>query len=227
MTIDILDGQTTSVVDPGMDVNVAAGVTSTITSGDNIAFLDQLSDGATVTNDGILINLDESDEDVVVFIDNSENDITVINNGTFEGVNGVIFAEGDQVVIENNGIILNTGVADEGAVYFDREADGLPQTLINTGTITNSGGGAAVGFDAQLGQDPSGGTVNDESGTATFILNNSGTIENTDTVDSDSDAINLNGDPGTQNGFSRGSLEITAAGTTQINGQINLMTRYF
>ena len=222
MTIDILDGQTTSVIDPGMDVNAAAGVTQTITSGDNILFNDQVSDGSTVTNSGTLINLDTSDEDVVVFIDNSEDDITVINTatGTLSGVNGVIFGEGDTTTIINDGLIEGTGNADEGVIYFDRDADSNANTIINTGTIT-SVDGATIGFDSLLGTDGSSGTLFDETGTSLFVLDNSGIISNTGT-DSDSDAINLNGDPGTTGGVARGSIEISAAGVTQVNSQIEV-----
>ena len=222
MTIDILDGQTTSVIDPGMDVNAAAGVTQTITSGDNILFNDQVSDGSTVTNSGTLINLDTSDEDVVVFIDNSEDDITVINTatGVLSGVNGVIFGEGDTTTIINDGLIEGTGNADEGVIYFDRDADSNANTIINTGTIT-SVDGATIGFDSLLGTDGSSGTLFDETGTSLFVLDNSGIISNTGT-DSDSDAINLNGDPGTTGGVARGSIEISAAGVTQVNSQIEV-----
>ena len=222
MTIDILDGQTTSVIDPGMDVNAAAGVTQTITSGDNIEFNGQVSDGSTVTNSGTLINLDTSDEDVVVFIDNSEDDITVINTatGTLSGVNGVIFGEGDTTTIINDGLIEGTGNADEGVIYFDRDADSNANTIINTGTIT-SVDGATIGFDSLLGTDGSSGTLFDETGTSLFVLDNSGIISNTGT-DSDSDAINLNGDPGTTGGVARGSIEISAAGVTQVNSQIEV-----
>ena len=222
MTIDILDGQTTSVIDPGMDVNAAAGVTQTITSGDNIDFNGQVSDGSTVTNSGTLINLDTSDEDVVVFIDNSEDDITVINTatGTLSGVNGVIFGEGDTTTIINDGLIEGTGNADEGVIYFDRDADSNANTIINTGTIT-SVDGATIGFDSLLGTDGSSGTLFDETGTSLFVLDNSGIISNTGT-DSDSDAINLNGDPGTTGGVARGSIEISAAGVTQVNSQIEV-----
>jgi len=42
-------------------------------------------------------------------------------------------------------------------------------------------------------------------------LNNSGFITNTDIIDSDSDAINLNGDPGSTGGVQRGCLEDNGA----------------
>ena len=82
-------------------------------------------------------------------------------------------------------------------------------TIINTGTIT-SVGGPTIGIDTLLGTDPSSGTTGDEEGIARFVLDNSGTISNSDTADDgDSDAINFNGDPGTTNGVNRGCLEGT------------------
>lgn len=220
MTISIIDGQTTPVTNPaGEPVEALPGVTQTVTSGDNIELEDNTNDDTVINNGGTLINLDTDDEDVVVFIDNSEDDVIVNNldTGIMRGANGVIFAEGDGVTINNDGLIEGTGNASEGVIYFDRDADSAVQTLINTGTITSLGGGPTIGFDSLLGNDPSSGTVGDETGISNFVLNNSGIISNTDTSDSDSDAINLNGDPGTTGGAARGSLE-----GTQVNSQIML-----
>ena len=133
--------------------------------------------------------------------------VNIDEGAHLQGVNGVIFIEGDETTITNNGFIENTGNADEGAIYYDRDADGEVNTLVNNGTIINSGGGPTIGVDSLLGTDPSSGTVGDEEGIARFTLNNTGGIFNTDVEDSDSDAINFNGDPGTTGGEARGCLE--------------------
>jgi len=134
MTIEILDGQTTTVFDPnGEAVNAAVGVTQTIadTPGDddpdngNIVLDGSSNDGTVITNAGTLINLDTQDENVVIFIDNGENDVVINNDatGVLQGVNGVIFAEGDALTLTNAGLIEGTGDATEGVVYFDRDVD--------------------------------------------------------------------------------------------------------
>jgi len=78
---------------------------------------------------------------VVIFIDNSE-DLVVINvneGAVLRGIDGVIFAEGDETTILNEGTIAGTGEATEAVIYFDRDADGALNTLTNTGTISNTG----------------------------------------------------------------------------------------
>ena len=215
----ITDGQTTPVIDPAGGVTVAAGVTSIISDGgagqpfnSNIAYENQGNDGTTIDNAGILINNDTNDQNAVVSLDNSEDQITIINSGTFQGINGVIFTEGDETNITNSGLIEGTGNQDEGVIYYDREVDGLLNTITNSGTI-RSIGGPTLGFDVLLGTDPSSGDFTDEEGIGRFTIINTatGVIENLDASggidDSDSDAINFNGDPGTQNGQARGCLE--------------------
>ena len=135
MTIQITDGQTTSVFDPGTGntVNAAEGVTQTIadTPADddpdngNIVLDGSSNDQVTVINAGTLINQDTQDENVVIFIDNAEDQINITNTatGTLSGVNGVLFFEGDEATLVNEGLIEGTGVATEGVVYFDRDAD--------------------------------------------------------------------------------------------------------
>ena len=195
----------------GSTVNVNTNAECTVADGDVIELEDDSQDGVTINiaSGTTLISTDSSDEDTVIFYDNSENLLTVnIDEGAvLRGENGVIFIEGDETTITNNGLIENVGNADEGAIYYDRDADGEVNTLINNGTITNSGGGPTIGIDSLLGTDPSSGTVGDEEGIARFTLNNTGIISNTDVDDSDSDAINFNGDPGTTGGEARGCLE--------------------
>ncbi|MEP0190019.1 MAG: autotransporter domain-containing protein [Erythrobacter sp.] len=198
----------TPVDNPGPDgVTSADGVTQTVNSGDNIRLENQSSDGAVITLGGTHINNDGDDEDVVIEIDNSEDDITVnvLSTGVLQGFDGVIFFEGDNQILNNAGLIEGTGEATEAVVYFDRDADGLVNTIINSGTIT-SVGGATIGVDSLLGDDPSSGTVGDEEGIARFRLVNTGTISNTGT-DSDADALHFNGDPGSTGGEDRGCLE--------------------
>jgi len=198
----------TPVQNPGPDgVTSAEGVTQTVESGDNIRLENQSSDGAVITLGGTHINNDGSDEDVVIEVDNSEDEITVnvLSTGVLQGVDGVIFFEGDDQLLNNAGLIEGTGEATEAVVYFDRDADGLLNTVINSGTIT-SVGGATVGVDSLLGTDPSSGTVGDEEGIARFRLVNTGTISNTGT-DSDADALHFNGDPGSTGGEDRGCRE--------------------
>lgn len=198
----------TPVQNPGgQTVTSAAGVTQTVNNGDNIELENDTNDNTVITLAGTHINNDGDDEDVVIFVDNSEDNVTIniASTGVLQGVNGVIFYEGDGATIINDGIIEGTGEADEAVVYFDRDADGLVNSLTNNGTIT-SVGGATIGVDTLLGTDPSSGTVGDEEGIARFTLLNTGTISNTGT-DSDADAINFNGDPGNTSGSDRGCLE--------------------
>ena len=198
----------TPVQNPGPDgVTSAEGVTQTVDSGDNIRLENQSSDGAAITLGGTHINNDGDDEDVVIEIDNSEDEITVnvLSTGVLEGLDGVVFFEGDDQTLNNAGIIRGTGEATEAVVYFDRDADGLLNTVINSGTIT-SVGGATLGVDSLLGTDPSSSTVGDEEGIARFRLVNTGTISNTGT-DSDADAVHFNGDPGSTGGEDRGCIE--------------------
>ncbi|MEO1709198.1 MAG: autotransporter domain-containing protein [Pseudomonadota bacterium] len=191
----------------GQTVTSADGVTQTVNSGDNIELENNTNDDTVITLAGTHINNDGDDEDVVIFVDNSEDDviINITSTGVLQGLDGVIFYEGDAGVITNDGRIEGTGEATEAVVYFDRDADGELNTLINNGTIT-SVGGATIGVDALLGTDPSSGTVGDEEGIARFRLVNTGTISNTGT-DSDADAIHFNGDPGTTGGEARGCRE--------------------
>ena len=191
----------------GQTVTSAEGVTQTVNSGDNIELENDTNDNTVITLGGTHINNDGDDEDVVVFVDNGEDDVTIniLSTGVLQGVDGVIFYEGDGAVIVNDGLIEGTGEAAEAVVYFDRDADGNLNSLTNNGTIT-SVGGATVGVDSLLGTDPSSGTVGDEEGIARFRLVNTGTISNTGT-DSDADAIHFNGDPGNTGGEDRGCRE--------------------
>ncbi|MEM7701571.1 MAG: autotransporter domain-containing protein [Pseudomonadota bacterium] len=198
----------TPVENPGgQTVTSAEGVTQTVNSGDNIELENNTNDDTVINLAGTHINNDGDDEDVVIFVDNSEDDviINIASTGVLQGLDGVIFYEGDAGVITNDGLIEGTGEATEAVVYFDRDADGELNTLINNGTIT-SVGGATVGVDVLLGDDPSSGTVGDEEGVARFRLVNTGTISNTGN-DSDADAIHFNGDPGTTGGEARGCRE--------------------
>ena len=208
MTIQITDGQTTSVFDPGTGntVNAAEGVTQTIadTPADddpdngNIVLDGSSNDQVTVINAGTLINEDTQDENVVIFIDNAEDQINITNTatGTLSGVNGVLFFEGDEATLVNDGLIEGTGVATEGVVYFDRDADSNVNTITNSGTITGVGG-ATIGVDALLD-------------TATLVLTNTGDITNSGT-DGNADAININGDPGSTNSNTPFGPDITDA----------------
>ncbi len=191
----------------GQTVTSAEGVTQTVDSGDNIELENNTNDDTVITLGGTHINNDGDDEDVVIFVDNSEDDvvINVLSTGVLQGLDGVIFYEGDGAIITNDGLIAGTGEATEAVVYFDRDADGAVNSLTNNGTIT-SVGGATVGVDVLLGTDPSSGTVGDEEGIARFTLVNTGTISNTGT-DSDADAIHFNGDPGNTGGEDRGCIE--------------------
>lgn len=191
----------------GQTVTSAAGVTQTVNSGDNIELEDDTNDGTVITLAGTHINNDGDDEDVVIFVDNSEDDviINIASTGVLQGVDGVIFYEGDAAVITNDGLIEGTGEASEAVVYFDRDADGELNSLTNNGTIT-SVGGATIGVDSLLGTDPSSGTVGDEEGIARFRLVNTGIISNTGS-DSDADALHFNGDPGSSGGEDRGCRE--------------------
>ena len=199
----------TPVQNPGPDgVTSADGVTQTVNSGDNIRLENETSDGADITLGGTHINNDGDDEDVVIEVDNSEDDITVnvLSTGVLQGLDGVIFFEGDNQILNNAGRIEGTGEATEAVVYFDRDADGLLNTVINSGTIT-SVGGATVGVDSLLGTDSDGSAaVGGEEGIARFRLVNTGTISNTGT-DSDADALHFNGDPGSTGGEDRGCIE--------------------
>ncbi|MEP3421787.1 MAG: autotransporter domain-containing protein [Erythrobacter sp.] len=191
----------------GQTVTSADGVVQTVNSGDNIELENNTNDDTIINLAGTHINNDGDDEDVVIFVDNSEDDviINIASTGVLQGLDGVIFYEGDAAVITNEGLIEGTGEATEAVVYFDRDADGELNTLINNGTIS-SVGGATVGVDSLLGTDPSSSTVGDEEGIARFRLVNTGVISNTGS-DSDADALHLNGDPGSSGGEDRGCIE--------------------
>ncbi len=191
----------------GQTVTSADGVTQTVNSGDNIELENDTNDDTVITLGGTHINNDGDDEDVVIFVDNSEDrvEVNILSTGVLQGVDGVIFFEGDAATLDNAGMIQGTGEATEAVVYFDRDADSLLNTVINSGTIT-SVGGATIGVDSLLGTDPSSGVVGDEDGIARFRLVNTGTISNTGT-DSDADAIHFNGDPGSTGGEDRGCRE--------------------
>ena len=191
----------------GQTVTSAAGVTQTVGSGDNIELENNTNDDTRIELAGTHINNDGDDEDVVIFVDNSEDDviIDIAQTGVLQGLDGVIFYEGDAAVITNNGRIEGTGEATEAVLYFDRDADGKVNTVTNNGTIT-SVGGATIGVDTLLGTDADDDVVGDEEGIARFKLVNTGTISNTGT-DSDADAVHFNGDPGTTGGEARGCLE--------------------
>jgi len=199
----------TPVANPGgQTVDVPATTTQTVDSGDNIELEDNTNDNTIINVAGTMINNDGDDEDVNIFVDNSEDDvvINIASTGVLQGVDGVIFYEGDGATIINEGLIEGTGNATEAVVYFDRDADGAVNFINNSGTITGVDG-PTIGVDTLLGTDPSSGTVGDEEGIARFTLINSGTISNTGVDDGDSDAINFNGDPGTTGGEARGCLE--------------------
>lgn len=201
----------TPVANPGgQAVTSAVGVTQTVSNGDNIELENDTNDGTVITLGGTHINTDTSDEDTVIFVDNSEDDvvINILETGVLQGVNGVIFYEGDGLTLTNDGLIEGTGNADEGVVYIDRDTDGALNTITNNGVIS-SVGGPTIGVDTLLGTDPVSSTPGDEEGIVRLTLVNTGTISNSDTSDSDSDAINFNGDPGTTNSVARGCLEGT------------------
>ncbi len=191
----------------GQTVTSADGVTQTVNSGDNIELENDTNDDTVITLGGTHINNDGDDEDVVIFVDNSEDDVVVnvLSTGVLQGLDGVIFFEGDAAILVNDGLIEGTGEATEAVVYFDRDADGNLNSVTNNGTIT-SVGGATIGVDSLLGTDPSSGTVGDEEGITRFTLINTGVISNTGT-DSDADALHFNGDPGNTGGEDRGCLE--------------------
>ena len=201
----------TKVLNPGTGgVTSAPGVTQTVSDGDNIELENNTNDGATITLGGTHINTDSSTQDVVIMVDNAENDITinVLATGVLQGVNGVIFYEGDRMVLTNDGLIEGTGDAEEGVVYIDRDADGLVNTITNNGTI-RSVNGAAIGVDTLLGNDPKSTTIGDEEGIARVTIVNTGTIENTngDDTNEDNDAINFDADNTISGGNIRGCLE--------------------
>ena len=247
--------QQVSITEPNQVlINIAAGASATVstfedasssdvTSGSSVIRIDgdSTQDGITITNAGTLTSMVDNDEEVAIFIDNAEDNVTINNlaGGIIEGVNGVIFQEGDGVTINNDGIIRGTGDANEGVIYFDRDADSTENVINNTGLITSISG-HAIGVDTLLGTVGGDETTADPStftGIATFTLNNSGTISNTLTDISDgsngnSDAINFNGDPGntsegsvsgSSNDSPRGCIEnIAGQADPQINCQINL-----
>ncbi len=195
----------------GQTVTSAAGVTQTVNSGDNIELENNTNDDTVITLGGTHINNDGDDEDVVIFVDNSEDDviINILSTGVLQGLDGVIFYEGDGAIITNDGLIEGTGEATEAVLYFDRDADGALNSVTNNGTIS-SVGGATIGIDTLLGTDPSSGTVGDEEGITRFTLVNTGMITNSGT-DGDADALHFNGDPGNTGGEDRGCLEADGA----------------
>ena len=234
--INITDN--TPVINPGVgtSIDIAAGVTQTISDAGDRLNANILLDGdgdnddVTITNNGTLINNDTDDESGVISIDNAENNTIITNTATglFQGVNGVLFFEGDEVTLTNAGTIEGTGEADTAVVFFDRDGEdgrssgevpvvGTTESnqIINSGTIT-SVGGATIGIDVLLGIDPSSGTLADEDGITAFTINNTGTISNTGT-DSDADAIHFDGAPGTTGGNAR-----TCTEGDQINCQVLL-----
>ena len=193
----ITSGTTTPTTpDDNETVTVASGVDSTVASGDNI-LVDDGAVNVVITNDGILRNTDADDEDTVVFVDNGESGTIINNNGSMFGVDGVIFVEGDNATINNTGLISGAdGTIDEGVVYLDRDAEGT-FTINNTATgiieSQTTGAGATIGLDQPT---TSGGGTN-EGVFVAITINNDGIIRNLNESDTDSDAINLNGDPGT------------------------------
>ena len=223
----------TNVVNPGTNdfgalIESLAGTTHAVSSGSNIDLNDDQNDTFIVIS-GTVTNTATNDEQVAIFIDNAEDaaNVTVNAGGALNGTNGVIFFEGDEAVLTNNGTITGTGNASEGVVYFDRDADDNENVVINNGTIT-SFGGPTIGFDALLGDVPSSSEAAaatlaapvEYSGFGTLTLTNTGTISNSDGADDgDSDAININGDPGNTGDGSdgggddnpRGCLETTNA----------------
>ena len=123
----------------------------------------------------------------------------------------MLFFEGDEATLTNSAgaTIAGTGVANEGVVYFDRDADGNDNIVTNAGTITSIGGGAIV-VDTLLGsvggtdpQNATPGNIPTFGGIANLILDNSGTISNTATS-GEAEAILFDGGPGNT---SEGSLE--------------------
>ncbi|MEP1421929.1 MAG: hypothetical protein ABJK59_09190, partial [Erythrobacter sp.] len=199
-TVDVPEGVTQTVEEDGNGNSSTNGAR-------NIELENDTNDGTVINIAGTLINNDGDDEEVNIFVDNSEDEVVVnvASTGVLQGLDGVIYFEGDNQILTNDGLIAGTGEATEAVVYFDRDADGLLNTVINNGTIT-SVGGATVGVDSLLGTDPSSGTVGDEEGIARFRLVNTGVISNTGS-DSDADAVHLNGDPGSSGGEDRGCRE--------------------
>ncbi|MEO9971322.1 MAG: hypothetical protein ABJG15_16120, partial [Hyphomonadaceae bacterium] len=217
----VIDNTTMAPVNPddNQTVTVAAGVSSTVGSGDNI-LVDSGAADVVITIDGTLINTDGADENTVVFVDNGETGTIINNNGQLFGNDGVVFVEGDNVTLNNTGLIA--GVNDdqtEGVVYLDRDAEGT-FTINNsaTGIIetqAGSGGGPAIGLDGPaLDADGAQGASN--SGVvATIVIDNAGIIRDLEGDDSDADAININGDPGSSTSCDPCSFDIniTNSGT--------------
>ena len=139
--VDVTSCDDLPLENPGADstVNVNTNAECTVVDGDVIDLEDDSQDGVTINiaSGTTLISTDSSDEDTVIFYDNSENLLTVnIDEGAvLRGENGVIFIEGDETTITNNGLIENVGNASEGAIYYDRDADGEINTLINLSLI--------------------------------------------------------------------------------------------
>ena len=183
----INDGDNANIVvsTDGETVTAAEGVTSTVSSGDLI-FVDlgAKTDDVAITNSGTLVNTSGSDEDNVIDIDLNERTTTINNTatGVLRATNGAVFLEGENTVINNDGLITGTGDQDEGTLYFERDA--TFNTLNNNGTIESIGGGAAVGIDLSIDVDN------------THTITNTGTIQALAAGNGDSDGINFNGDGG-------------------------------
>ena len=190
----------------------------------------------SVATGSVLVSADGDDEDTVIFIDNSEDDnvVNVAEGAVLQGEDGVIFQEGDGLILTNAGTIEGTGAANEGVIYFDRDSDGTENVVDNSGTITGVGG-PTIGVDTLLGNVS--GNRDDATaeepvvfgGGAVLTITNSGTISNTSTG-SNADAINFNGDPGNTSEGSlggssanpRGCLEnVAGVDAPLVNCQVN------
>ena len=216
------------VEDGGATINVNTGTANcVVSSGDHIELEDSAQDDVTINiGAGVrLTNTDSSDEDVVIFIDNAENDTTIniAAGAVLSGANGVIFGEGDGLAIVNAGDIIGTGDQDEGVVYIDRDTDGDLNFIANlsTGRILANSGGPAIGIETLIAD----GTANAENvgvqddladfPTVRIVNQAGGLIQATGT--SDTDAINVRGNPGSTNSINRECVEGAA-----INCIVNL-----
>jgi len=175
-----------------------------------------------------LTSTDPSDEDTVIFVDNSENttEINIAAGATLNGANGVIFLEGDDARIFNEGDIIGTGDAEEGVIYLDRDTDGDRNYLNNLGSgqIIAQADGPAIGIEVLLADsfdDPENVGVQDDFSdfpdirifnAEDAVIASQGTATN-----DDNDAINVAGNPGNANSLDRLCVEGEA-----INCVINL-----
>ena len=199
-------------------VDLAAGLTSTVTVFDNDDSSNIRVDGnapanmVIITNAGTIDNdVGSDDEEVAIFVDNGEDGVTINNSGLIQGDDGVIFLEGDGATLVNSGTIEGTGAQTEGVIFIDRDADSLVNTITNQASgVVTSVGGPTISVESLLGTvgggDPEGATPAEPStftGVSDVVISNAGQILNTGTDSSDS-AITLLADFGNT---SEGSLD--------------------